>query len=363
MPYGMSDVDYAREVDRKKASGLTQPLDKVAYERGKAQLTGGSGSKVSTPTPSGGGSSGDFWSQYTGGKEGYTGSQIQRYVNAINTGNTDLARRLEADAQRIGYSLPKVNQNTDLEQRLAVLEAAASKANEPIDYEKLLSQYPVPEAPEVLSWEEAQNRAEASLNPLYEQESAARLKALEQDLIRRGFFGQMPSVPVIREEAASIENARNAAIANLAQQMVGQSEQNVQNAQQLAQQAWATKLGAVMNAAEAQRQQRQDYFTNLLSLLTTQASIESQKSRDQLAWEQFRRPYSELTAAEKAQVDLATSEQKTAKSQWEAEWPYKRRIYEYELNKPYYNPNQGSSGGSSDSAINQVLEILLGSKK
>src|SRR5690554_4916721 len=38
MPYGMTDLQYAIEVDRKGKNNLTAPFDEAAYNRGKAQL-------------------------------------------------------------------------------------------------------------------------------------------------------------------------------------------------------------------------------------------------------------------------------------------------------------------------------------
>jgi len=156
MPYGMSDVEYAKEVDRKKKAGikLTASFDKAAYDRGKTQVGGGSSSGSSSgrssksssnssrssggsgyyssttndgreyidagtwrpkpgatdysslippPTPAGN----DYWSQY-GGRDAYGTSQGNRYLGAYQSGDTDLMRRLEADAARVGYSLPSL---------------------------------------------------------------------------------------------------------------------------------------------------------------------------------------------------------------------------------------------------------------
>jgi len=162
-----------------------------------------------------------------------------------------------------------------------------------------------PSRPTTLSFEDASSRAAAALNPLYNQQLQGTLKAVERDLIRRGFFGQMPSVPITREEAANVENARAAAIGSLANQMVGQSEQQALQAQQLAQNHWATQAQLALNALQNAQQQRQNKFSNALNLLTALAQIQSQKSRDELAWAQYNRPYEQLTQAEKAQIDMA----------------------------------------------------------
>ena len=78
--------------------GGLNPLDYPSFEAYQAATAGAPPPGV-TPT------AGDYWSQYTGGREGYAASQQQRYEQARAAGDTDLMRRLEADAQRVGYSL------------------------------------------------------------------------------------------------------------------------------------------------------------------------------------------------------------------------------------------------------------------
>ena len=128
--YGMTPTQYAAEVARKQAAGipLTQPLqsgyatppppgsiapavggslnplDYPSFDAYRAATAGGV-----TPPPGGAAptAAGDWWSQtYTGGREGYAASQQQRYEQARAAGDADLMRRLEADAQRVGYGLP-----------------------------------------------------------------------------------------------------------------------------------------------------------------------------------------------------------------------------------------------------------------
>lgn len=47
---------------------------------------------------------------WPGGAEAYIRSQQQRYMRAVESGDADLIRRLEADAQRVGYPLLPVSQ-------------------------------------------------------------------------------------------------------------------------------------------------------------------------------------------------------------------------------------------------------------
>lgn len=51
--------------------------------------------------------------QNFGGMSAYAASQGQRYQNAVKSGDTGLASRLQADAQRVGYSLPSMPTTTN----------------------------------------------------------------------------------------------------------------------------------------------------------------------------------------------------------------------------------------------------------
>ena len=50
--------------------------------------------------------SANYWDQY-GGKDAYSASQQQRYEQAQKSGDTGLVGRLQADAARVGYTLPQ----------------------------------------------------------------------------------------------------------------------------------------------------------------------------------------------------------------------------------------------------------------
>jgi len=145
MPYGMSDAEYAAEVNRKRQLGLplTGTFDQAAYERGMAQLSSKSSSSSSSSkssssssssksssssssskssssslksTSGGSSSSGsaskstNYWDQYTGGLQGYIASQQERYRQAVANNDYELIKKLEADAARVGYELPKIQQ-------------------------------------------------------------------------------------------------------------------------------------------------------------------------------------------------------------------------------------------------------------
>lgn len=85
-----------------------------------------------------------------------------------------------------------------------------------------------------LSYAEATNQAKDMLNPLYDEQLERTLKQLDTANIARGFYGQLPADVMKRSTAAEIERGRAGQIASLAQQMVGQSQQQAFQQQQLA---------------------------------------------------------------------------------------------------------------------------------
>lgn len=95
-----------------------------------------------------------------------------------------------------------------------------------------------PSGPQIptLSYDEAVQRAQQALNPIYQQALQETLRDVQQDVMRRGFFGQLPGAALSQDAAARIESGRAAAIANLANQMVGQSLDAALRQQALAQQ-------------------------------------------------------------------------------------------------------------------------------
>lgn len=197
-----------------------------------------------------------------------------------------------------------IAQNTQYANELAYYKALIQELlNQPVQ-QLVIPQFTW-QPPPTLSWEEAQQRAQARLAPLYQQQLQETLKNVEQDLIRRGFFGQMPSVPITREEAARIEAAKNAAIASLAQEMVGQSEEAARRAEELAQQRWAMQANLALQAWQAAREQRQDKLTAALNLLNLlQQQREAEQEREQERWKALLPWTQGLTPAEAAQLAL-----------------------------------------------------------
>lgn len=107
-----------------------------------------------------------------------------------------------------------------------------------------------PPAPPTLSWEDAQERAAQALDPLYDEYLTQTLRDLDRSAIARGFFGQMPAAALSGERAADIQADRVSQIAQLAQQMVGQSEQAALQQQALAQQWLLAQQAARQQAGQ-----------------------------------------------------------------------------------------------------------------
>lgn len=104
--YGGKDTYIKSQQERYKQAVQSGDTNLINRLKADAARVGYSLPTVSTPKSTG--SSSDYWSRYTGGKEGYIQSQQKRYIQAAQSGDTDLMKRLEADAARVGYSLPQV---------------------------------------------------------------------------------------------------------------------------------------------------------------------------------------------------------------------------------------------------------------
>ena len=97
---------------------------------------------------------------------------------------------------------------------------------------------PAPEIPEIplLSREEAMQLAQATLDPLFNQQVQEALRQTALQNMRRGFYGQRPGDELSERVQSDIESARASSIAQLAEQMVGQNQQAAIQAAALARQ-------------------------------------------------------------------------------------------------------------------------------
>ncbi len=120
----------------------------------------------------------------------------------------------------------------------------------------------MPEKPPTLSWDEAMQRATQTLTPVYDEQMEDTLANVDRELIGRGFFGQLPGATLTGARATDVERAKAAAIAALAGQMQGQSEQNALAQQNLATQ-WALNNTQMWNQTQSQRIQGLGNLFNL----------------------------------------------------------------------------------------------------
>jgi hypothetical protein len=86
----------------------------------------------------------------------------------------------------------------------------------------------------LLSYDEAQSRAENSLDSIYDKQLTNTLNALDQSAASRGFYGQAPADAYKRSTASQIETDRASSIADLATQMKGQTAAQAAQQQSLA---------------------------------------------------------------------------------------------------------------------------------
>lgn len=77
-----------------------------------------------------------------------------------------------------------------------------------------------------LSWQEAFARAKSSIGPAYAQAFDAAMKGLDENALRTGFFGQLPTEALKREAAGKLEADKLQAINDFAAQLFGQSEES-----------------------------------------------------------------------------------------------------------------------------------------
>jgi hypothetical protein len=108
-----------------------------------------------------------------------------------------------------------------------------------------------PEAPPVLTYDQATKQAGDVINPQYQEQMTKTMNALDNVNLSRGFYGQAAGDAIKSERAADVERDRIAALSGLANQMVGQSQDNAYRyaalATQNAQQNSANRLSTLGN--------------------------------------------------------------------------------------------------------------------
>ncbi len=176
-----------------------------------------------------------------------------------------------------------------------------------------------------LSPQEAQSRARGLYEPQFQMDLKDTLAAVDQDSIRRGFFGQMPAAAYKGDTAARMEASKNSQIAQLANAMVGQSEESARAQEALGLQRWQATSSALMNAINSAQSSKQNELANIMALMQL-----SQREKE------AERPYNDLTAAQLEQ-----------QRQFELGYGLDKQQVDYATAKPYYSPNTGGSSGGS----------------
>lgn len=115
--------------------------------------------------------------------------------------------------------------------------------------------------PHVLSMDQAIQQAKSALNPIYDNNVQQSTHNLENNLISRGFFGQLPGAALETYNAGQINNQRAAAIANLAAQLQGQSASQAAQASSSAVQQAQAALNAPIQIGQGLQSFQQAFPT------------------------------------------------------------------------------------------------------
>lgn len=154
-----------------------------------------------------------------------------------------------------------------------------------------------------LTWDQAMKQASAQLDPLYKEKMDATMDAVNQDLISRGFFGQVPGAVVASTAAAKVVNEQVSSITQFAQGLVDRS---------------AEEANQIM---QAQMQQQQQQLSNYLQGINLYSASQQSKKGDLmslLTYYQGERQYKDAredTAFEKS-LKVADLQQREENSKW-----------------------------------------------
>jgi len=150
-----------------------------------------------------------------------------------------------------------------------------------------LSRLPQMQAPPVLSYDQAAQQAANQLNPLYAENLKNALEQVRNNAIRTGFFGQLPATALEATTAADVETRKAAAIAELAQQLVGRSMDDARQVQAMAMQQRGQEAQILANALQMAQQQNQERRANALNILNLLDNRKQQQWQRGMAEKQF----------------------------------------------------------------------------
>lgn len=218
-----------------------------------------------------------------GGLENYVATQQARYAQAMQdpTGNADLLNRLKNDAARVGYQLSgdtATIQNEQVPQSITdpweqkLIDAINDDSFDPQKvYNDIMKEFGNPVSQdEAMGYDEALRISGQQIDPIYNDAMDQRMQEIDQDMLRRGFFGQAPMQSKVVMETAKMENKRAAEKAALANTLVGQSKQEAYQKAQLSSQERSAKVQALLQALNAAGAIKQNNIANITSYLKYQ---------------------------------------------------------------------------------------------
>lgn len=306
---------------------------------------------------------------HPGGLDAYTKLQNDRYSQALQDNNVDLLNRLQADAQRVGYSLsnpnavPQFDNQAYLDQ-LAALQGQLGNYQSQLgniqmpkfdtsgmnniqnDLSALLSSLETYQGADSMSMDESMARAYSQLNGIYNQNLDKTLDNYNKNAISRGMFGQLPVEALKAQAISNTEldkaNATNQLAGNMFSQdfnMARQKDQDFYN--RINQQA-----GLLTNLYNTEADQYQNAMNEYLNTINL-ANMQDQRYVDDIY-----RQLDLINSQYSATQDQFNNAYKTFSTNQNIQSTNKNEAYDSALNK--FNM------GYVDQSVSDVLGIPLG---
>lgn len=121
-----------------------------------------------------------------------------------------------------GVTQAQLNQNAQQNQNTTIQANMGQASN---DLQGYLGNMPTREKIEKMNYEDAQTQAGERLNPMYENQEINLKKNMDNDAVRRGFFGQLPNEALQRYRRTELDNQKASDVAGLAQDIQDRSLQ------------------------------------------------------------------------------------------------------------------------------------------
>lgn len=173
-----------------------------------------------------------------------------------------------------GSALPSQNTMNMLMQHMQ-----QQQMNPVQEFKNIQSAIPQPQMGRTISLEDAQRQSQQQIEPLFQQNLNRNLGSIQQDAIRRGFFGQLPTEGIKARAATESAVGLAAAINASANDMTNRSQ-----AMATDQFRWDTNqrsqnVNMLANMHQQQREQVQQGFQNIMQMINHKAS------REDAAWQ------------------------------------------------------------------------------